>query len=444
MTDHAPASSSRRHFLQSSAAVAAGAGLLNLSAISANAYLGNDDTIKVGLVGCGGRGRGAAEQALRTKGNVKLVAMGDVFPDHIKSAHDGLSSVFKSQPGRVDVAPENLHVGFDAYQKVIDSGVDLVILASPPGFRPQHFAAAVKAKKHVFMEKPVAVDAVGVRTVLEAVEESKKQNLKVGVGLQRHHQLPYLEALKRLRDGELGDIIAMRCYWNQAGVWDPRKTREQCSGEMEYQMRNWYYYTWLSGDHICEQHIHNIDVCNWWKGGYPVRAQGMGGRQIRTDKKYGEIYDHHAVEFEFDDGTRMFSYCRHQPNTWNSVSEHLSGSKGELHCDGRNASIAYRNGGQWKYSGPHPDPYQVEHDDLFTAIRENKEYNEGANGAMSSMTAVLGRMATYSGKVVEVKDALNSNINLLPEKLAWDAMPKSLPNSEGEYVIAAPGVTKVL
>lgn len=434
---------SRRDFLKTSTAAAVGAAALG-HLVAPRAFASGDDTIKVGLVGCGGRGTGAAEQALSTKGNVKLVAVGDAFEDHLNNTLNFLSNKFKAQSGRVDVAPEKKFVGFDAYQKVIDSGVDLVILATPPGFRPTHFAAAVKAGKHVFMEKPVAVDAPGVRMVLEAVEESKKKNLKVGVGLQRHHQLPYLEALKRLRDGELGEIIAMRCYWNQAGVWDPRKTREQVSGEMEYQLRNWYYYTWLCGDHICEQHIHNIDVCNWWKGEYPVRAQGMGGRQVRTDKKYGEIYDHHAVEFEYADGTRMFSYCRHQPNTWNSVSEHLSGTKGELHCDGRNASISQRDGGQWKYTGKHPDPYQVEHDDLFEAIRRDLPYNEGENGARSSMTAVLGRMATYSGKIVEMKDALDSSISLMPERLAWDASPKDLPNKDGEYPIATPGVTRVL
>jgi myo-inositol 2-dehydrogenase / D-chiro-inositol 1-dehydrogenase len=437
---------SRRDFLKTSTAAALSAGLAS-QLVLPRAFASGDDTIKLGLVGCGGRGRGAAEQALRTSGNVKLVALGDVFEDHLNSAHEGLANTFKNQAGRVDVPPEKRFVGFNAYQKVIDSGIDLVILASPPGFRPIHFAEAVTAGKHVFMEKPVAVDVPGVRLVLEAVKESKKRNLKVGVGLQRHHQPPYLEALKRLRDGELGDIIAMRCYWNQAGVWDPRKTREEVSGEMEYQMRNWYYYTWLSGDHICEQHIHNLDVCNWWKDSYPIRAEGMGGRQVRTDKKFGEIFDHHAVEFEYDDGTRLFSYCRHQPNTWNSVSEHLHGTKGELHCDGRNASIVPRGAdgkSAWKYPGPHPDPYQVEHDDLFAAIRNNTPYNEGENGARSTMTAILGRLATYSGKVIELKDAMASDVNLLPEKFTWDAMPKVIPLADGSYPIPMPGVTKVL
>jgi predicted dehydrogenase len=211
---------------------------------------------------------------------------------------------------------------------------------------------------------------------------------------------------------------------------------------MEYQMRNWYYYNWLCGDHICEQHIHNLDVGCWVKGKFPVRANGMGGRQVRVDKRYGEIYDHHAVEYEFDDGTRMFSQCRHIPNCWNSVSEHAHGSKGSSDISGGRISV--KEGEDWRYRGPNPNPYQVEHDDLFAAIRNGAEYNEGDNGAMSTMTAVLGRLATYSGKVIEMDEALKSEVSLMPKSFSWDAEPLVLPKEDGSYPIATPGVTRVL
>jgi predicted dehydrogenase len=329
---------------------------------------------------------------------------------------------------------------------VIDSGVDLVILATPPGFRPIHFEYAVKAGKHIFMEKPVAVDAPGVRQVIEANKIAKEKKLKVGVGLQRHHQASYLETIARLKDGAIGDILALRAYWNGGGVWDPRKTREECRSEMEYQVVNWYYYNWLSGDHICEQHIHNIDVCNWVKGGkdkeaaYPVQANGMGGRQVRTDKRYGEIFDHHYVEFEYADGSRMYSQCRHIRGCWDSVSEAVQGTKGTSNPGG---SI-HGTGVNWSYSGHGKDPYQVEHDDLFAAIRKGTEYNEADNGAYSSMTAVLGRLCTYSGKMITWDEAYNSKVSLAPKEYKWDAEPPVKPKADGSYPIAVPGLTRVV
>ena len=248
-------------------------------------------------------------------------------------------------------------VGFDAYQKALIAGPDLVILATPPGFRPIHFEAAVEAGKHVFMEKPVATDAPGVRRVLAAAEEAKKKNLAVGVGLQRHHEAMYLETIKRLQDGAIGDIVAMRVYWNGSTPWVKRAEltalRPQVS-EMEYQMRNWYYFTWLCGDHIVEQHIHNLDVINWLKDGYPVQANGMGGCQVRKGQDYGEIFDHHAVEFEYADGSRMFSQCRHIPNCWNSVSEHAHGTKGT--ADISTARSRPAGGEPLALSRPHAQP----------------------------------------------------------------------------------------
>ncbi|MFN0196759.1 MAG: Gfo/Idh/MocA family protein [Planctomycetaceae bacterium] len=402
-----PPSATRREFLKQSATV--GSGLVIGSALASRAFAAGNETIKVGLIGCGSRGTGAAVQALSTKGNVTLVAMADAFSDQLESSLRNISAQFTSQPQRVAVDNDHKFVGFDGYKNVLDSDVDLVILTTPPGFRPIHFEAAVNAGKHIFMEKPVATDVPGVRKVLAAVEVARTKNLAVGVGLQRHHQDEYLETIKRLKDGAIGDIIDMRVYWNSGGVWDPRRSREECKTEMEYQMWNWYYYNWLSGDHIVEQHIHNLDVGNWLKGSYPVRASGMGGRQVRTDKKFGEIYDHFAVEYEYADGTRMFSQCRHIQNCWSSVSEYAHGSRGSTNISGSQI-----NAGDsiWKYEGKRTDPYQVEHDDLFAAIRSGTPYNEGENGAMSTMTAILGRLATYSGKVIPWDKALKSEVAL--------------------------------
>ena len=442
MTKSSNDSTSRRDFMKTSTAAAFGAGVLGNLTINNRAFASGDETIRIGLVGCGGRGSRAAVQALSTKGRVQLVAMADAFGDQLEGSMKRIAAATKSQGAdRVKVDPDKRFVGFDAYQQVIDSDVDLVILATPPGFRPIHFEAAVNAGKHVFMEKPVATDAPGVRKVLAAVGEAKKKNLKVGVGLQRHHQAKYIETIKRIQDGAIGDVIALRVYWNSGGVWEPRRSRDQVASEMEYQMRNWYYYNWLCGDHIVEQHIHNLDVGNWIKGAFPVRANGMGGREVRNDKRYGEIFDHHAVEFEYADGTRMFSQCRHIRNCWNSVTEHAHGAKGTANVSG-GSYIAGED--KWRFSGDKSDPYQVEHDDLFAAIRNNTEYNEGEYGAMSTMTAILGRMATYSGKPIEMDKALNSKLSIMPKQFAWDADPQSLPNSEGEYAIPVPGVTRVI
>jgi myo-inositol 2-dehydrogenase/D-chiro-inositol 1-dehydrogenase len=432
---------SRRDFIKTSTVAAVGTGLLGGLALSPRAYAAGSDRIRIGLVGCGGRGSGAALQALSTKGNVQLVAMADAFEDQLQSSLRNLQSHFESQPDRVAVEPDHQFVGFDAYEKILASPIDLVILATPPGFRPIHFEAAVKAGKNIFTEKPLGVDGPGVRRVLAANEHAKEKNLKIGVGLQRHHQIEYLETVDRLKSGAIGDILAMRVYWNDGGVWEPRKTRQQVKSEMEYQMRNWYYYTWLCGDHIVEQHIHNLDVANWIKGDHPVRCWGIGGRQVLTDKRYGEIFDHHVVEYEYPDGSRCFSQCRHQPACWNSVTEHAVGTKGTANVSG----YAIKSGGNdWRYHGRHSQPYQVEHDDLFAAIRANHSYNEVDNGAASTMTAIMGRMATYSGKKVEWDAALNSQMDLMPERFAWDAEPRNVPLPDGSYPIAIPGVTKAV
>ncbi len=446
-----PSDSSRRGFLQSSAAVAAGASLIaGLNPVRA-AHVSSDETIRIGLVGCGGRGRGAADQAMNTTGPTKLVAVADAFDDNLQSAVNTL----KRQHGdKVDVPKERQFVGFDAYTKVLEQDVDLVILATPPGFRPLHFEAAINAGKHVFMEKPVAVDAVGVRKVIAANDIAKSKNLAVAVGLQRHHEPIYIETIKRLQDGEIGRIVATRAYWNGEGVWV--RPRQDGQSEMEYQMRNWYYFNWLCGDHITEQHIHNLDVINWLMGGPPTRAQGQGGRQIRTGKEYGEIYDHHFVEFTYEkDGDRsvLLSQCRHMPNCWNSVSEYAHGSDGWCNIgDGRiydakgNLKWEYpRDGDGAKRINLH-DGWQDEHHDLFASIRKGDIPNEGEYGAYSSMTSILGRMATYSGREVTWDEALKSDVCISPVEQYKSFMdtPPILPNADMTYPIPTPGVTKVL
>lgn len=431
---------SRRDFLKVSTAAAVGSAFAANLAAARNVHAAGSDVIRIGLIGCGGRGTGAVSQALATEGPVKLVAVGDAFAYRLQESMNQLTRR-KDLAEKIDVPKERQFVGLDAYKKVIASDVDLVILATPPGFRPLHLAAAVEAGKHVFMEKPVAVDAPGVRSVLESTRKAKEKKLAIGVGLQRRHQLTYLDTIKRLQDGIIGDIHTMRVYWNGKGVWV--RTRESSPPEiktdMQYQVNNWYYFNWLSGDHICEQHIHNLDVCNWLKNAYPIAAQGMGGRQVRTGEEYGEIFDHHAVEFEYADGSRMFSWCRHMPGCWDSVSEHCQGTKGS--SDISRAMIQVAGKELWTYRGPKNNPYQTEHDDLFASIRNGNPLNEGEFGAMSSMTAILGRMCTYSGKMIRMDEALASNDNTWPapngEELTWDTKPP-VPS------VPVPGVTNVL
>jgi predicted dehydrogenase len=427
---------SRRQFIKKSSVLMAGGALAGGINIARTAHAAGSDQIKIALVGCGGRGTGAAGQALSTKGDVKLVAMADAFRDRLDGCYGQLS---KRHKDRVDVPEDRKFVGFDAYQKALDSGIDMIILATPPGFRPLHFEAAIKAGKHVFMEKPVAVDAPGVRQVLAAAKEAKEKNLCVGVGLQRHHQNSYKETIKRLQDGAIGDIIATRVYWNGGGVWVRPRTADQ--NEMTYQMRNWYYFNWLCGDHITEQHIHNLDVSNWVKDAHPVSANAQGGREVRTGKDHGQIFDHFSVEYTYPDGTKMFSQCRHIKGCWNSVSEWAHGSKGTANMGG---AISGEN--EWRFRGDNPNPYQVEHDDLFAAIRSGQEYNEAEYGAHSSMTSVLGRMCAYSGKEIKWDDAINSDISLAPglASYTYEATAPVLPDANGNYPIPVPGQTKVV
>lgn len=431
----------RRDFLKTSALLAGGMMLQPFSI--PGAYAAGTDEIKLAVIGCGGRGTGAVFQAFETGYNIKLVAMADAFRDRIDKSYSPIIDKYGS--AKVDVPEERKFVGFEGYKEAIKLA-DVVILASPPGFRPDHFEEAVKQGKQVFMEKPVAIDAIGIRRVLAAAEEAKKKKLNVVVGLQRHYQDNYRETIKRIHDGDIGDIVGGQVYWNDGGVWvNPRQDGQT---EMEYQMRNWYYFNWLCGDHINEQHVHNIDVANWVKNSYPIQAYGTGGRQVRTGKDHGEIFDHHSITFTYADGTVIFSECRHFPGAANRVDESFQGTKGKVFLSAGNHGNLTDYKGNALYTHErenNPNPYQVEHNELFAAIVAGEyKFADAENAAKSTMTAIMGRYATYSGKVVTWDEALNSNINLMPDKMAWDAMPKVLPNADGYYPFAIPGKTKVI
>jgi predicted dehydrogenase len=408
----------------------------------ANFFAGSDDVIKVAVIGCGGRGTGAAVQALMSKQNVKIVAMADAFRDRLdecyKNVSGELASAGAGTKGTLDVPEERKFVGFDGYLKAIPLA-DVVILATPPGFRPIHFEEAVKQGKHIFMEKPVATDPAGVQRVLAAAKIAKQKKLNVVVGLQRHYQDSY-RALFAKKD-MIGDITSMQAWWNNDGVWTrPRKAGQT---EMEYQMRNWYYFVWLCGDHITEQHIHNLDVINWFKGGYPVKAQGFGGRQVRKSKEHGEIFDHHYVEFHYADGSILNSQCRHMPGTSSKVDELLVGTKGKIYCDAaRITDLRGKTIFQFDKSKER-NPYQTEHDELFAAIAKGEyKYADAENGAYSTMTSILGRMATYSGQIIDWDKAINSGLNLHPSVYAFDAAAPVNPGPDGFYPVPVPGVTK--
>lgn len=421
----------RRDFLKTSSVALGGAVAAQLGLLS-TAHAGGSDTIKVGLVGCGGRGTGAVEnlcEAAKDDKNVKIHALGDLFRDHLDNTRSSLKSNGKVGD-KFDVADDRCFTGFDAYQKVIDSGIDLVILATPPGFRPMMIEAAVKAGKNVFTEKPVAVDGPGIRKVLAAAEEAKKKNLGVVAGTQRRHQAGYIESMKRIHEGYIGEITGGRCYWNQGALW--MKPRESGWSDMEWQVRNWLYFTWLSGDHICEQHIHNIDVLNWAIGSHPVKAVGLGGRQVRTSPAFGHIFDHFAIDFEYPNDVHVASYCRQIEGCENNVSEAVCGTQGNWSSNG------YRFSGKdkFRFRGKEINPYVQEHIDLLESIRSGKPLNELTTVAHSTLTAIMGRMSAYTGKAVTWDDALNSKQDLMPATLAFGDLPTP--------PVAVPGQTELI
>jgi myo-inositol 2-dehydrogenase/D-chiro-inositol 1-dehydrogenase len=418
------------------AAGAAGSVLAGMSAV--HAQNPSDETIRVGLIGCGGRGTGALQQTLSVPGsNVKVTAVADAFEPN---ANGALRAVDKMKDeGKVDVPDDRKFIGLDAYQKLIDlPDIDLVILATPPGFRPFHFEAAIKAGKHVFMEKPVCVDSFGARLVLEVAKLADEKNRKVVVGLQRHYEARYRETIARVREGLAGDIIGGQVYWNGSGIWYRQRREDQ--NEMQFQVNNWYHFNWLCGDHICEQHVHNIDVANWFLDAIPVAGYGVGGRQNRVAGQPSEIYDHHAVNFEYPGGIRIASQCRQFPGGDNRVDEEFQGTKGFV----RIGHITDFDGKTlWKFEGDNPNPYQVEHDELHAAIRNDTPLNNAYYGATSSFSAVLGRTATYTGKRQEYQRLLDMDFRTMPEDLNWESTPPTLPDADGNYALPMPANYKI-
>lgn len=421
---------SRRDFLRTST-LAAGTMATGIGLVPTVHARGNDE-IKVGLIGCGGRGTGAGEnicEAASTSFNIKLHAMGDVFDDRLNGCFERL----KSNPlceGKFDVADDRKFVGFDAFQKVTDC-CDLVILATPPGFRPQHIEYAVKQGRNIFTEKPVAVDATGIRKVLAAAEEARSKGLGIVAGTQRRHEAPYIEAMKRIHDGALGDIKTARVYWNQGNIW--AHPRRPDMNDMQYQLFNWYHFTWLCGDHIVEQHVHNLDVARWALGNaLPVRCVGMGGQQVNRAPEYGESYDHFAVEYEFPNDVYVHSMCRQIAGCENNVSESVTGTKGAW------SSIGQRFSGvdapRIRERGT--NPYVQEHIDLLDSITAGQPLNELKQVAESTLMAIMGRMSAYTGKAVTWEQALSSKLDTFPESLEWGPRP--------EITIAMPGQTPLI
>ena len=428
----------RRSFVKKTT-IGAGALLTVPYSVDAMVNVGNVKKLKLCVVGCGGRGTGAAVQALRADKDVELVAMADAFQDTLDNS---LKSIKEELDGeiKVNVKQKNKFVGFDAFKKAIDIS-DVVILASPPGFRPLHFEYAINNDKHVFMEKPVAVDAFGVRRVLNSAKLATQKKLNVVVGLQRRYQKNYLALMDRVRKNDIGKIISGQVYWNSPGVWVRKRRNGQ--SEMEYQMRNWYYFNWLCGDHILEQHIHNIDVANWILNEYPVSANGMGGREVRKGLDHGQIFDHHYVEFNYSSGAVISSQCRHQPGTNRNVSERFQGTNGSVSFK-KNKIIDLNGNEIYSYKqGGDKSPYQIEHDKLFKSIRDGNVINDGEYGAKSTLTAIMGRMATYTGQEIKWNQIMESDQNLVPDNLDWSSTPPVIPNSEGKYPIPIPGVTDI-
>jgi myo-inositol 2-dehydrogenase / D-chiro-inositol 1-dehydrogenase len=415
-----PQSGSRRDFVKASAA----AGVVAVSA--AGVYAAGNDVIKVGLIGAGGRGKGAvrdileAEQVINgTTPKVEIVAVGDVFRDRAQTAVNEFKTArnFAAFAGQIKATPETTFDGLDAYQRVLSADVDLVILATPPGFRPLHLEAAIRAGKNIFCEKPVCVDAAGARKVYGLIPESRRKNLAIVAGTQRRHQKGYLETVKRIHDGAIGDVVSARVAWNSGGnppIWfHARRPNET---DAAYQLRNWYHFQWVCGDHIVEQHVHNLDVANWVLKGHPVRATGIGGRSSRPggpnadSKEFGNIWDHFAVEYEYANGVRVFSYCRHIAGSESDVSETVFGSRGTSRV---NAYTINRD----EVGADDRNPYVQEHIDLLNSIRAGRPLNELQSVTDSTFTAILGRNASFANRWLTWDNALNADEDTMPKGL---------------------------
>ncbi len=418
---------SRRQFVKAAAgsAIAIGAA----TRLQASSWVTGREVIRVGVIGCGGRGTGAAYNALEADPAVRIIALADLFPDRVSACREQLAKDFAD---RATVTPEMCFNGFDACKHLLAAPVDYVILATPPGFRPAHFEAAVAAGKHVFMEKPVAVDPAGVRRVLASAAEATRKNLSVVAGTQRRHEHSYLEAIARLRDGAIGDVVSASCYWNQGGLWVHDRRPEYT--DVEWMCRNWLYFDLMSGDHICEQHIHNLDVINWVMDATPAKAMGMGGRQVRTHEKYGNIFDHFAIEYTYPSGHTMLSMCRQIDGCADRVEESVVGSKGSLLTRPNFAII--KSDGEWRAQRNPSNPYTQEHIDLIASIRGSGSHlNEAVRVAESTLTAIMGRMSAYTGKEVTWKQAMESQLKLMPDDISFGDFAASPVPTPGQTAL---------
>lgn len=427
---------SRRAFLGRTSLAMTGMAMAQLPLVH-TAFGANEMEIKIGLIGCGGRGTGAVLDALGAatkviypasgyhtedaaegsrieRKNIQVTALADVFEDRLADCQVQLNKL------GIEVPSSHCFTGFDAYKKLLGvEEVNYVILATPPHFRPAQLKAAVEAGKHVFLEKPAAVDAPGVKTVIEAGELARKKGLGIAAGTQRRHMPSYRETIQRVHDGAIGQIVYAKCYWNGGQIWVV--DRKPGWSDMEWQLRNWNYFTWLSGDHIVEQHVHNLDIMNWVLGTHPIRAvSGLGGRQVRTGERHGHIFDHFAVEFEYPNGVFMFSQSRQINGCQNIVGEHVVGSLGTSNCAD---SIVTKDGNRWRYRDAKPNPYQQEHENLISSIRAGNPINEARAIAESTMTGILGREAVYSGQAIEWDAAMQSNTRLGPPEYEFGPFP---------------------
>ncbi len=439
---------SRRHFLKHSSLLAAGAAVAAEAPFVITSHAAADDPIRIGVIGCGGRGTGAALDALGAATNViypragyhtedvaqgarleqknlRIAALADLFPDRLGRCRAQLKKL------DMEIPDDQCFSGFDAYKKLLAiPEINYVILATPPHFRPQHLYAAIEAGKHVFMEKPAAVDAPGVRLVIKAGELAKEKKLGIAAGTQRRHALSYPETIKRIHDGALGELIYGRCYWNGGVIWviEPQPGWS----DMEWQCRNWNYFTWLGGDHIVEQHVHNLDIMNWVFNAHPISAYAMGGRQARPNRNYGHIYDHFAVEFEYPNGVRMFSQCRQMEHCQDRVEESVVGSLGTSNCHNY---IGLKNGGGWKFPGGDGNAYRLEHANLIRSIRAGTPLNEARNIAESTLAGIMGRDAAYSGQLVKWDTLLDSEKRLGPDKYEFGPLPFPDVPAPGNYKV---------
>lgn len=435
---------SRRQFIKTAGLATAGTFVATRVSLGSNSiWASNSNTLKIGLIGCGGRGTGAAGEALNADSNVILVAMADAFSDHLEDSYNKLKEQYKD---KVQVTNKNKFVGLDAYQKLIDSDVDVVLLATPPAFRPAYLEAAVKAGKHIFCEKPFAVDAPGLRRVMAAAKEAKEKNLSLVSGFCWRYHIPKRETFGRVLNGQIGQILTAEATYDTGELWF--KERQSGWSDFEYQLRNWLYYSWLSGDHINEQAIHSLDMLQWAMGDVtPVRVVGSGGRQKRTDPKFGNVFDHFATVYEYPNGAKAYFRCRQQNNTAPSYAVELVGSEGKCVVDCRTGLHEITGKKPWKYSDETKftdanayqktkvrGMYQQEHDELFASIRANKPMNDGEWMTRSNLVALAGRMAGYTGETITLEQALASEEVLFPENVSWD--------TKYDLPIAIPGVTK--